>query len=709
MTPQRLTMLRRLVAPAAIAVVGASPRPGSFGLRTVANLAGYQGELYPVNPRYEEVAGRRCHPSLAALPRVPDLAIIAVAKELVEDVVRECAALGVGAVLVYASGYAEGEQPMDPQAQDRLLQICAGAGMALLGPNCLGLVNYCTGMGATFNSDVAVPPPGDPAIGLVSQSGALGFALSQAAGNGVSFNHLLTCGNSADVDICDYVAYLAQDDRCRAIACVFEGLDQPRRLVDAALRARRAGKPLVILKLATGTEGAAAAQSHTGSMAGSQEAYRASLARTGAILVDNWEDLLETAGLLARAPRPRAPGVAVVATSGGATIMAADCAERRGVALPQPAPATRELLLANLPEFASPRNPLDVTAQFLTDPESMRACTRAVLQDDAFGALVVVQTRANAAATQRAHLFASLAAEQGKPFLLVWLSGWTDGGPGLRELQASPDISVFLSLDRCCAALAAWQRWWAWEDPERGARTRLSAPEAAPAARRLLDAAAGSTLTEREAKDVLAQYGVPVVRERLAQSCEQALAFAADTGFPVVLKVESPDLPHKTEAGVIALGIADAQALREAYDRVLANAARVQPAPRVHGVLVQPMVPQGLEIVAGGRVDPHFGPLLLVGLGGVLVELLQDVQMAPAPFDAARARQLLDALRGRALLRGFRGSEPVDEAALADCIARLSEFLADHADRIAEFDVNPLICHGARLVAVDALIVKTKS
>ncbi len=705
MTPERRAVLTKLIDPASIAVVGVSPREGSFGLRTIRNLAGYRGELFLVNPRYELVEELTCYPTLTSLPQVPDLVVIAVGRELVEQVVQECAALGVGAVLVFASGYAEGDEPLDPEAQVRLQQLCEG--MALLGPNCLGLVNFCTGMGATFNSNVEVPAPSRPAIGLVSQSGALGFALGQAAGNGMEFSHLLTCGNSADVDICDYIAYLAEDDRCQAIACVFEGLAQPRRLVEAALHARRNGKPLIIYKLATGQQGAAAAMSHTGSVAGSHEAYRATLAPTGAVLVDDWEDLLETASFFCRAGEPQAAGCAVVATSGGATIMAADCAERYGLDLPQPAPHTLRVLRDNLPEFASVRNPLDVTAQFLSDPESIRTCTRALLDDPGFGALVVVQTRANAAATERAHLFGALARQAGKPFALVWLTGWTDGAPGLRELESSPDVCVFRSMDRCCAALAAWQRWWAWSEPIDPAVRRLASREAAEAAAALLEQVSGRTLTERQAKEVLACYGIPVVREGLAQSLEQAQALALDMGYPVVLKVESPDLPHKTEAGVIALDVRDNAALAAEYDRILANAARVEPPPQLTGVLVQPMVGSGVEVIIGARVDCLFGPLVVVGLGGVLVEVLKDVQMASAPLAPIDALKMLDRLKGRALLQGFRGSEPVDREALADCIARLSEFVADQAHLVAEFDLNPVICSSSRLVAVDALIIKS--
>ena len=702
----RRAQLERLLSPRSIAIVGASARSGSFGERTQRNLAGFAGRLHLVNARYDRLSGLPCHPSVATLPEAPDLAVVAAPMEAVEGVVRDCVAAGVGAAVVYAAGFAETGRPERVALQNRVADMAREGGVLLVGPNCIGLLDYASGATVSF---AAVPrparPPGAAAVGIVSQSGNLGFAMAQGVERGVSVARVLACGNSADVDVADCVAALAEDPACAVIACLFEGMADPTRLIEAAEIAWAADKPLVVHKLATGEGGAAAALSHTGSLAGSDAAYRAAFERAGAVLVENYEALLETAAFLAKAPAPRAEGVAVVSTSGGAAIMAADRAEVRGVALPQPGAEAQAVLDARIPEFGSARNPLDITAQVLNDPDSLRACAGALFADPAYGAVVLPNGYAYDFATPRFALLGELAAQRGKAACVVWLTEWLEG-PGAREAEASPQVGLFRSMDRCFTALSAWQERGRRRAAGRPPAARLSPPEAASRAAALLDAAAGTTLTEREAKAVLAAYGVPVVGERLVADAEAAVAAAEALGFPVVLKVESPDLPHKTEAGVIRLDLRDTAAVREGFAAVMANAARASPPPRVNGVLVQPMVPAGLEMVVGARLDPLFGPMVVVGLGGILVELLRDSATALAPVGQDEARAMLGRLKGRKLLEGFRGLPPVDQDRLADIVRRVSELAADGRERIAEIDVNPLICAGGRQVAVDALIVR---
>lgn len=695
--------MARLLAPRSIAVVGASARPGSFGARAIENLRGFDGTVYLV-ARAEQIGGQRCYPSVSALPEVPDCVFIAVAREAVEPVVAECAALGVGGAIVVASGYTETAKPERVAEQARLVAIAQGAGMRLVGPNTIGLVNYGTGAALTFSAMPKRRALLPHAIGIVSQSGSLGFSLAQAMERGMSVSHVLTAGNSCDVDVADYVAYLADDPACRAIACVFEGLAQPRRMIAAAERAWRADKPLVIYKMATGTEGAAAAMSHTGSLAGSGAAYAAAFARAGVVQVDKLEALVEAAAFFAKAPRPLAYGVAVVATSGGATIMAADKAEVHGVPLPQPGAAAQAVLDARIPEYGSPRNPCDITAQVLTDPGSLHDCADALLADPAFGALVTSHAYAYQSATDRLPVFSRAAAAHGKIVCNVWAPEWL-GGPGAAETEQDGHLALFHSMDRCFAALAAWHRRDALMRAPAVVAARLSPGGAAEAARAVL-ADAGPVVAEAAAKRIFAIYGVPVTDERLVQDADGAVAAADALGYPVALKAESADIPHKTEAGVVRLDLRDAAAVRAACDAILQAAHAIRPAPLLHGVLVQPMAPAGVEIMVGGRTDPLFGPLVVVGLGGVFVELLRDTALAPAPVSAAEAAAMLRGLKGAAVLAGFRGGAPVDLEQLAGIVARLSEFAADHRDGVAEWDVNPLIAAGSRIVAVDGLIVK---
>jgi acyl-CoA synthetase (NDP forming) len=695
--------LTRLLHPQSVAVIGASTRPGSFGERVLHNLQHYSGRYYPVNARYQKIGDLTCYPSVRDLPEVVDCAVITAAREAVEEIVLDCVKAGVGGAIIFASGYAETGKADRHAQQERLAAIARETGLRIVGPNCIGVVNATLDSRITFMDITPIPPPSSTAIGVVSQSGALGMALAQGVVRGLSVSHVMTSGNSCDVDMADYVNYLVDDPTCASIACVFEGMSTPERLLLAADNAWRADKPLVIFKMATGEQGAQAAMSHTGSLAGSHASYRAVFKRAGAVVVDDFEALMETAAFFAKAPPPKAPGAAVVAASGGAAIMAADRAEQHGVPMPQPADATRAVLEQHIPEFGSSRNPCDVTAAVLGNPESLGACAGALLTDTQYGVLVSPMTYGYAASAKRPLVYNDLARQHGKMACVVWQTEWQEG-PGVVDANQCERVALFRSMNACFSALAAWQ----WRAGKRAAGTQTvpsTATTTVAESARLIAAASGATLTEREAKDVLALYGVPVVGERLTQSADEAVNAAASLGYPVVLKVESPDLPHKTEAGVIRLNLRSADEVRAGYEAVMANARRVEPPPSVNGVLVQPMVPQGVEMVIGARVDPLFGPLIVVGLGGILVEVLKDTALSPAPVTPLEAMDLLRSLKGIKLLEGFRGMAAVDMDRLADVISRVSCFVADHRDRIAELDVNPLICSGDRITAVDALII----
>jgi acyl-CoA synthetase (NDP forming) len=695
----------RLFDPASIAVIGASPRAGSFADRTIQALKDYTGRLYLVNSRYEKIGERACFPSIGAIPEKVDCCIVVAAKDAIEEIATDCAKAGVGGIMIYASGFAETGREADIAAQQKLAAIGREAGMRIVGPNCIGMLNFGSKAGVTF----MIPPPMDKplghAIGLVSQSGALGFSLAQSVMRGVSVSHLLTTGNSSDVDVADCVSFLADDPSCRAIACVFEGMPDPMRFIQAAQVADAANKPLVVFKLGTGAAGAAAAMSHTGSLAGETAAYLAAFERAGAIVVQDFEALVETAAFMAKAPAPKARGVAVVAVSGGAAIMSADKAEAHGVPLPQPTPPVQAILESRIPDFGSARNPCDVTAQVANDPESLTACAGAMLGEQHYGALIYAQIYSTELSAKRPGELAAIAEQHDKPICVVWTTEWLEGF-GSKEAEQNPRIGLFRSMDRCFAALSHWHNREARRVAGPRVLARLSRPEAASEAAALIAASQDRTLTEREAKAVLAAYGVPVVPERLTQSEDAAVAAAEALGFPVAMKVESPDLPHKTEAGVIRLKLKDAAEVREAYRAVMANGLRHAPGARINGVLVQPMAKPGVEMMVGGRVDPLMGPLIVAGLGGVLVELMRDSALALAPVTKGEARAMFEGLRGRAALEGFRGAPAADLDVLADIVVRLSEFVADQRGRVAELDVNPIIIAGSDAVAVDALIVK---
>lgn len=698
---------RRLIHPASIAIVGASPNPASFGARTVANLHSYGGAIHLVNAKYQEIDGRPCAASISALAEVPDCVFVAVPRDAVKPVVEECVRLGVGGVVIFASGLGESSNPQHQAIQRDIVAMTRHTGTRLLGPNCLGMMNAVSGALGTFTHiPVRMRLEGCRSIGLISQSGALGVGLGQAVERGVSFSHVLTSGNGCDVDAADQIAYLAEDPDCHAIACVFEGVSDPARLIEAGDIARRNGKAVVVFKIGTSESGAEAALSHTGALAGSAAGYNALFDRAGFVVVEQFEHLLETACFFAKAPRALASGVAVLTPSGGAGIMAADQAEVHGVALPQPGSELKAVLESHIPEYGAARNPCDVTAQILNNPASFPACAEAFLKETDIGAVVTPYSTAMVSSAQRNIELGNQTRTHGKMACVFSLTGWAEG-PGTRAMEMSPHLALFRSTARCFATLAAWVQWSNEQAvPETRATPTLPATQLRAVREALAAAGPERTLPEGPSRRVLEACGVPVVNNRLVHNAEAAIEAAAEFGYPVALKVETPDLPHKTDAGVLRLNLKDAAAVREAYATVMTNALKATTAERINGVLVQPMIPSGVEIMVGARVDPLFGPMVVVGMGGILVELLKDTVASLAPVDTDAAHALLRRLRGYRLLQGFRGSAPADLNALADAISRISLLIHSAREDIAEIDVNPLICSASRVVAVDGLVVR---
>jgi acyl-CoA synthetase (NDP forming) len=697
--------LKRLIDPRSVAVIGLSRNEQSFGARTAKNLDYFEGQKFGVNPKADSLYGIPCFSSIAALPETVDCAVLAVPFEAVESLVEDCAAAGIGGCIIYASGFAETGRPERQALQSRLTAIARGSQLRIVGPNCIGLINNVSKAGLSFSSSYAVRLPRTGTIGIASQSGGLGQAIAQVAERGGAYSHYMAAGNSCDVDVCDYVSYLAGDPSCQVITCIAEGLADGERLLEAAERALAADKPIVMYKIATGAAAAKAAMSHTGTLAGATAAFDAAYRRLGIVNVNNIEDVYETASFLAKAGKPKAEGVAVVAASGGACIITMDKAEAFNVSLPPPGPATQAVLDANVPDFGAPNNPCDVTAQVATNPASYAACTQALLADPAYGALVVMAPSINPAVTPRnIEMFSGLAAAAGKPVCLSWISEWKDG-PGAAQCETDPHVARFRSTEAVFRVLSAWHsRARIAAAPKPRPRGATASPKSATA--RALLAAAGPSLTEREAKQILAAYGVPVVSDKVVQTAAQAVDAAETNGYPVVLKIESPDIPHKTEAGVVRLNLADAHAVRTAFAEITQAANRLTPPPHIAGVLVQPMIPSGVEIVIGSQCDPTFGPLIVVGMGGILVEILHDSTAELAPVDHRQAHAMLARLRSQALLTGFRGAPPVQIEKLADIIVAISELAADLADEIAEIDINPIICTGTRTIAVDGLIIR---
>lgn len=697
--------LQPLLSPRSVVIVGASSRPGSFGNQTMRNLDRGGVTTFLVHPKGEPIDGRTTYRSVADLPEVPDCAVIAVASDAVLDVARQCAAKGIRGAIVYASGFAETGRPQDIALQKALADLARDTGMRILGPNTMGLMSEQGRVRLTFFGDA--PDLGEAThsrIGLVSQSGGMGFALGQAATHGYAFSYVLTTGNACDVDVADQVSYLVDQADCDVIACVFEGMADPSRLMAAGARALQAGKPVVVFKLATGEEGSIAAQSHTGSLAGSAEVYRAAFARHGFIEVHSFEAILETCAFLAKAGRPSSTGVAGLATSGGAAILVADKAEQVGVRLPQPNDEVTRELRQHIPEFGSARNPCDVTAQILANPQSLPACARAILREDGFSTLVVPHMTATEVGVARLQALGDVGRETGKVVCCVWLSQWLDG-PGARDVERHDHLALFRSMDRCMHAIRAWHEFHRLRDIRLGHDATQDAVLNREAIVPLIAGQAGGVLAESASKRVLRACGIPVLEGVNVTDRQAAADAAARLGTTVVLKVDSPDIPHKTEAGAVRLNLRSTEDVAQAFDEVMRNARAYAPNAHIVGVSVQPMAPKDFELFVGARQDPLFGPVVVVGLGGIFVEVLQDTVVDLAPVTSTQAKEMLCRLRGRRLLEGFRGAAPADLDELASVISRVSHLAAAFADCIEEIDVNPLAISNGRAMALDALVI----
>lgn len=701
--------LRRLIEPQTIAVVGASSTEGSFGRRTLENLAHFRGTVYGINPKYSDILGFQTFPSLNDLPTTPDCVVVGVGQKLAETVIKEAADLGIGGAIIYASGYRETGDADGEAAQQRLLDTAQSAGLRLAGPNCVGLVNANSRAGMNFMTDCGEMIKGEAGrISLVSQSGALGYALLQGLHRGVSFSKFLACGNSVDIDVADYVSYLAEDPETSTIVCLLEGIADGNRFIESIRKAGRAGKPVIVYKSANSVTSSKAALSHTGTLAGSAEAYRAAFRRAGAVLVEDFEALIEVAAFFDRnTEAPTGDGVGIMATSGGAGVICADKAEENRLLLPPLADSTTSVLNDVVPGFGSLANPADLTAEVLKNVETFKTSLTAFCDDPAFAAVVVPLTFVHEATTGvRARYLAEVAAGSTTPLAAVWMNEWLEG-PGSQDLDGDSSVAIFRSPDRCMWTIRQWMDWHARTDWDSEDLTAQSADGQYPAADLLATHDAGTTaLTESAAKEIVARYGIEVPSEQVVAGPSQAVAAAESMGFPVVVKVVSPDILHKSEVGGVRVNLGTAEEVREAVTGMRQRLTRDAPEARIEGYSVQQMAAAGPEILLGARFDPVFGPLVLLGSGGTWVEILKDVKVHLTPIDHQAA---MEAVAGMTLARvfdGARGEPPYDVDAIADCIVAFSRLVRDLDGRAAEVELNPVrITRDRGPVAVDALIV----
>jgi acyl-CoA synthetase (NDP forming) len=694
--------LDALMQPRSIAIIGASQDPIKIGGRPVDLLRryGYAGQIYPVNPKAAMVQGLQAYPSVEALPEAPDLAIIAVDAEKAAEAVEQCAARDVRSVVVFSSGFAElGEQGR--AMQERLRVAARRTGMRVLGPNCLGAVSVAERSIATFSIVLEHSLPAAGSLGIVSQSGNLGsFTMRLASDRGVGVSRFMTTGNECDIDIADGIAWLARDPATKVILCCMEACRDAGRLIAALNEARDAQKPVIAIKIGTSAAGQAAAASHTGAMAGSDAVFDALLARHGAVRVRSIDELIDlghAASILLPDRLPKGPRLGIVTASGGFGVLLADAAQAVGLSLPELNEATQRTILELVP-FASARNPVDATAQMSSRPDLLQKILSAVVADDRCDAIVLPLPFSLHMPRLRSVYMEALrhirAQYPDRPVILC-----VDGPPdALAELHAMGYPTVE-SFDGCCAVVAALMRLQA----------AAKAPKdvSHPAIAKGAPLSADAFRHELGAKRALAEAGIPVLTERLAANADAAARAAREIGFPVVLKIASPDLPHKTEVGGVAVGLRSEAEVRQAHAAMLGSVGAKAPGAAIDGVIVAPMA-QGLsELILGSRVDPVFGPVVMVGLGGIFAEIVQDIAVQMAPVSEAQAMAMLRSLKAFAVLNGARGRRRTDLEAAARAIAALSRFAVAHAETVSEIDINPLLlkAEGEGAVALDALLV----
>jgi acetate---CoA ligase (ADP-forming) len=698
-----MTDLSRFLNPRGVAVVGVSSEPSRIGGQALRLLTdfGYPGKIYPVNPKYPEVKGLKCYPDLASVPQPCDVALIALASQHVPGAIEQCGRAGIPFALVLSSGFSEiGEEGR--ALQEQLLAAARKANVRMVGPNCLGLLNLKDsariGFGGTSQLDSLKPGP----MAMVTQSGGFGFGVVAAAAHfGVGCNYAISTGNEADLTLLDWVADLIERPEVGIVVAFMEGIDDGRRLIEIGQRALELGKPILAWKVGNTPVGSQAATSHSARLTSGYELYKAAFRRGGLVEIRDVEDLIDYSKAFMIGKKPAGNRVGVLTLSGGAGVLLADRCVESGLTLPPLTDGTREKLRQTLVSFASFNNPVDATAHGYNDDfASYGKAVRMVLDDANIDQVVARVPRGKSARPWSENLVRMLKDTQ-KPLILNWPTAPDDNGDVLTWLEEH-NVPCILGAGRAVQALAAITDFARKQRDWQGSGRR---PRARVIERQALDLPAGQvTLGEHRSKQLLARYGIPVVKEVLLQPAEVEALKAAPLPFPLAVKIESADIPHKTEADAVRLAIPDLPGLKQAAREVLSSARKHNAGARVDGILIQEMA-SSVEIIAGAVNDATFGPTVALGLGGIFTELLEDVTHGFAPFDAETAREMIAEIRGAALLQGYRGRPPLDIAALADTLARLSLLAADHADRIAEIDINPLFVRESGVVAADALIV----
>lgn len=708
--------LDAIFAPSSLAVVGASTTPGKVGHDIFVNIlkGGYTGTLYPVNPKARSIASVRAYPTLKDIPDDIDLAMIILPPLLAVKAVEDAIAKGVKGIVIVSAGFREvGEEGR--RIEDQIVALCREAGVRVVGPNCLGVINPKSDVRLNASFSARMPESGN--VSFISQSGALCTAvLDFAADREFGFSKFISIGNKADVDELDLLRYLHADQHTEVIMIYLEELRRGPKFIEEVkeITSGENPKPVLVIKSGRTGAGAQAAASHTGALAGTEAVYDAIFQQAGIIRVDSIDELFDYATAFAyknesalgklRRKVPNGNRVAIVTNAGGPGIVATDMTVSSGLQLAEFHEETIEALASHLPSAANLHNPVDVIGDAAQDRYE-NALTAVIRDEGVDGALVILTPQSMTNSLETAKAIARIARRSSKPILCCFM-GIVDVSSGVKYLQAN-GIPVFRFPENAAKAFGALYRYSQWLN--RQVLAEFSFQHDVAAAEKIIADCLqrGQTyLGELDGLNLLKAYGFNTLPTHLAETADQAVQIAGEIGYPVVMKIVSPQIVHKSDAGGVKVGLKSEQEVAAAFETIVANAGQFDPEAKITGVLVQKMAPRGVETILGINRYPVFGPLLMFGLGGVFVEVFKDVIFRLAPVNRNSARRMVRSIQGYKLLKGFRGSSPADVQSLEEALVKLSDMVTQHPD-IMELDINPLLVHeaGSGFTVADCRIV----
>ncbi len=691
--------LETLLRPQSVAVIGASDNPARIGGRPIYSMlkGNFQGKLFPVNPNRDIVQGLKAYPDISSVPIPVDSAVISVPENVALKVIKECAERGVKSAVVFTSGFAEiGNSGLN--AQHQIANIASESGMRILGPNCLGVFNLSAGWFGTFANTLASKKIPTGPIGIVTQSGAYGGHLFTITQNrGVGTNYWVTTGNEVDIDVAEVIEFYAREPEIRVIISYAEGIKNGNRMRKALEAARNAKKPVIFMKVGSTEAGARAAASHTASLAGEDAVYDGLFKQYGVYRAETTEEMADVAYACQFGRYPNGPKIGLQTISGGIGVQMADAASKKGFDV-APLPKSTQEKIKKLIPFAGVNNPVDFTGQVLNERKLLEDSMRFVIDEADYDSQILYLASLPISEFTRdisLEIFTALRKRYPEELMFLSMIGPQESRKPYEEI-GYPCFEDHSLAVRAMAALRYFAKVF-----KQGKQKVIASTRGNKLAR--LD----RNISEFEAKSILSTAGIPTNREFLTESCGEAIEAQKTIDGPVVLKVASPDIPHKTEIGGVLLNLTTKEEVEEGYKKLITSVQSNAPEAKIDGIIVAEMISGGIETVLGVTNDPVFGPTVMFGLGGVFVEVLKDVAFRVAPFGTEEARRMIDEIRGRAVLDGARGAPPADIEALANAISALSIFAAENSDNIQTIDINPFIALPKGAVAVDALIIPT--